>query len=627
MVSEEERARGEDERAPRFSIPTRIFLAFALTLAGFAGVSVSSVFQHDRSARMLQLLHDGYLPLAMRLGEARSYQNGYRRHVENILDDESEHVWFQAARQVRPSTVRRLRYFLERAERLAARVGDETTLVPVREAVEAIERGYAETNADYDLLLEALEAGDRDRAEDVHRRLKRAELDIEREYREGYGKLVDRIDALASTASEQGRQASIVLGVLAALALFLGIAATLWSQRVLRPLPLLQSRVGRIAEGEFDVPPLEVRGSDELARLARDFDEMVAALRARDARLSELRRMQSQIVEGLRAAVVVVDAEGRVATVNPAARVLFGVAEVEVAAPFEVAPLASTLERVRSEGAPVVLEAVAVGDRRADVLATTFGDHAGSVLVVADDVTEALRTKDRLILTERLAAIGRMAAHVTHEVRNPLSSIGLNVDMLRDEVQELAAAGGAESDEAFALVAAIQKEIDRLTEITEQYLRLARLPRPRFEEEDLGEIVESLTRFIGRDVESRGVRLQVEVEEGLPAVALDEQQIRQALLNLVRNAVDASTRGDEVRVFVTRSGDGVRVVVEDDGDGVPEGERDAIFDLFFTTKERGSGLGLPLTQQVVHAHEGTITIEASPSGGARFVVDLPGGAT
>ncbi len=111
--------------------------------------------------------------------------------------------------------------------------------------------------------------------------------------------------------------------------------------------------------------------------------------------------------------------------------------------------------------------------------ATGDSRERGSVLVVAEDVTEELRTKARLIHTERLAAIGRMAAHVTHEVRNPLSSIGLNVEMLEEE---LSGAG----PEPQALLRSIQREIDRLTAITEEYLRLARLPQPRLEPEDVG---------------------------------------------------------------------------------------------------------------------------------------------
>ncbi len=617
-------------RRSRLSIPTRIFAAFAITLVGFAVVSVSSVLRHDRSARMLQLLHDGYLPLAMRLGEARSYQNVYRRHVESILEDSSERVWFQAARQVRPSTMRRLDYFLERAERLAERADDAPTLRPVREAVEAIGHGYESTDADYDVLLTALENGDRAEAQAVHDRLKAAELEIERQYREGYGKLVDRIDALASEASEQERQASVVLGVLAFLALLVGLSATFWSLRVLRPLPLLQERVGAIAEGDFDTPPLKVRGADELALLAQDFDHMVDALRARDAGLSELRRMQAQIVAGLRAAVVVLDGDDVVRSVNPAAARVLGLSREAEGHEFDTpAGLRDGIAEVRSGTPQVVLEAIEQPDpaggatRQIDMLLTAFGDEPGAILLVAEDVTDALRTKERLLRTERLAAIGRMAAHVTHEVRNPLSSIGLNVDMLRDEILSMGANDAEAEAEATALLEAIQTEIDRLTGITEQYLRLARLPQPRFEVEDLGEIATALANFMARDFAASGVHLDLAIESGLPTVRLDENQIRQALLNLIRNAVDASPEGGRVRLGIERVGDGILVSVEDEGEGVPESERERIFDLFFTTKERGSGLGLPLTQQVVHAHGGTIRVTQGGAGGARFELVFP----
>ncbi len=235
---------------------------------------------------------------------------------------------------------------------------------------------------------------------------------------------------------------------------------------------------------------------------------------------------------------------------------------------------------------------------------------------MAEDVTEELKTKARLIHTERLAAIGRMAAHVTHEVRNPLSSIGLNVEMLEEELE------GA-GPETVALMRAITREVDRLTGITEEYLRLARLPQPHLEPEDLGHIVRSVTSFIAREMEGSGVEVAVDVEEDLPPVALDEQQMRQALLNLLRNAREAMPDGGEVRVKVRRAGAEVVLEVEDQGEGIPEAQRTRIFDLFYTTKERGTGLGLPLTRQIVVAHGGRIRCEGGEGGGTIFELVFP----
>ncbi|MCU0671498.1 MAG: ATP-binding protein [Myxococcota bacterium] len=610
---------GREGRPPRFSIPTRIFLAFAITLASFTGVAVTSVAQHDETARRMRLLHDGYLPLALRLGEARGHQNVFRRHVERLLESPTELRWLQAARQVRPSTMRRLEGDLERAKRLAESAGEAAVLVPVEEALRAIADDYATTQTQYEALVASLEAGGDARA--VHEELAATELAIERRYRDAYGQLVDRIDGLASSSSDQARGAAVVLGVLAFLSLVLGLGATFWSQRLLGPLPRLQTRVAAVAEGDLSVREPEARRNDEIGRLARGFEDMVLALATRDTRLGELRRTQEQIVAGLRAAVVVLDGADEVRASNPASLRILGTVVGDAFDSSRIVGLGGALHRARKEGETSALEACPLQDRFVDVRVAPFGDEAGQVLLVVDDVTDALRTKDRLIRTERLAAIGRMAAHVTHEVRNPLSSIGLNVEMLADELGE----GDAE---AHALLRAIQKEIDRLTAITEEYLRLARLPAPRLEPEDVGDLLEGIATFVRREMEHSNVRLEVEVEPSLPMIALDEGQLRQALVNLLRNAREAMSGGAEgggtVRVSAHVEGDGVQIAVEDEGPGISEELRPRVFDLFFTTKERGSGLGLPLTQQIVVAHDGVIRCTDGAGGkGTRFEIWLP----
>jgi signal transduction histidine kinase len=231
-------------------------------------------------------------------------------------------------------------------------------------------------------------------------------------------------------------------------------------------------------------------------------------------------------------------------------------------------------------------------------------------------VTEELRTKQRLIQTERLAAMGRMAAHVTHEVRNPLSSIGLNVEMLADEI-------GEAGPEATALLRAVEREIDRLTAVTEEYLRLARLPAPRLEAESLGEIAEEVGRFVAREMEASSTRLRVEIEPDLPLVAADEPQIRQALLNLLRNAREAMVEGGEVALEARAIEGGVELRVIDGGVGIAPEQRAHIFDLFYSTKERGTGIGLSLTQQIVQAHGGRIRCDDAPGGGTVFAMWFP----
>jgi signal transduction histidine kinase len=212
-----------------------------------------------------------------------------------------------------------------------------------------------------------------------------------------------------------------------------------------------------------------------------------------------------------------------------------------------------------------------------------------------------------------------MAAHVTHEVRNPLSSIGLNVDMLGDEVRD----AGPETQH---LLESIHQELERLESITEEYLRLARLPEPSLTPEDPTDLLNELATFVRREMDASGVELRVDLAPQLPLVAMDESQLRQALLNLLRNAREAMPDGGIAKLEATRYDAGVRIMVHDEGAGIGQEAREHVFDLFYTTKERGTGLGLPLTQQIVVAHGGRIDCKPRHPSGTTFEIWLPAAA-
>jgi signal transduction histidine kinase len=216
-----------------------------------------------------------------------------------------------------------------------------------------------------------------------------------------------------------------------------------------------------------------------------------------------------------------------------------------------------------------------------------------------------------------------MAAHVTHEIRNPLSSMGLNVELLEEEL-----AGVTDMAEAQQLVRAIKREIDRLAELSDEYLRLARRPTPTLERDNLADLVREVVDFIRPELDKAKVTCEVHIDDPLPSVAFDEAQIKQALLNLVRNAREAMPPSGGalwLRVGASQEGDGVDLVVDDNGSGIDLDVREKVFDPFFTTKEGGTGLGLALTRQIVEAHGGTIACEARVPKGTRVSVHLPRG--
>jgi signal transduction histidine kinase len=250
----------------------------------------------------------------------------------------------------------------------------------------------------------------------------------------------------------------------------------------------------------------------------------------------------------------------------------------------------------------------------------TTSDEIGDLAREFDAMAGAIQEREhRLIRSERLATVGRMAAHIAHEVRNPLASIGLNAELLGDEIVE-------RGDEARRLVTSIIGEVDRLTEITETYLRFARLPRPKLERESLGALVGSVVDMSRGELAQAGVEIAVDVAPGLPDIAADVAQLRQALINLSRNAREAmsasATRRLEISVHAVAP-DRIAIAVRDSGPGIDAANLAKIFDPFFTTKKRGTGLGLALVQQIVVEHGGLIEVASAPGAGTTFTLTLP----
>jgi two-component system NtrC family sensor kinase len=219
----------------------------------------------------------------------------------------------------------------------------------------------------------------------------------------------------------------------------------------------------------------------------------------------------------------------------------------------------------------------------------------------------------------RLAMVGKMAAQIAHEVRNPLSSIGLNTELLEDEL-------GENATEARELCRAIHNEVNRLTEVTETYLGL-RGGKPKLAKESLNAIIGDLVGFVRNDLATRQVGLETRLDPGDPTGYVDANQIRQCLINLVRNAADAVSAKGGGRVVLRTRGehDRVEIEVEDDGVGIASELIPRLFDPFFSTKEGGNGLGLALTQQIVRDHRGEIHVASRVGRGTTFTLSVPVG--
>jgi len=249
--------------------------------------------------------------------------------------------------------------------------------------------------------------------------------------------------------------------------------------------------------------------------------------------------------------------------------------------------------------------------------------------LLAEDQAERLRSETTLMARvgdceqrrKSLSEFAQLAAHVAHEVRNPLNAIMLNGELLDEEIRRCNCAG---SGEATALIASIQSEAERLRRLTDEYLAFARPPRPSVGHHSLNAVVDDLTHLVREEASRQGVTVVTEMSRDCPCAMFDPQQLKQAALNLVRNSLQAMPSGGRLTVSTSVLKDGrVTLAVGDSGPGVPPSDRCAIFEPFYTSKATGTGLGLPLAVHIARDLGGDIELGDSPDGGALFTILLP----
>src|SRR5262245_59879544 len=274
---------------------------------------------------------------------------------------------------------------------------------------------------------------------------------------------------------------------------------------------------------------------------------------------------------------------------------------------------------VGPDGRPMDLPLKAGGKRkvrwrRAEVKGSDDRTITYAVGIDATDEEEILR---RMLRSERLAAVGTMAAGLAHEVRNPLNSASLQLTVLERRLDR-----GDEAASVLPIAEIIKSEIDRLDRLVREFLAFAQ-PRPLEPRPvDVGELLSAVAGLIAPEAESVHVSIATEVAPGTPAILGDTERLRQVLLNLTRNSIEAmSDKGGRLRIGAKRAGKEVEVFVEDVGPGF--GEDLPVFDAFFTTKSHGTGLGLAIVHRIIADHGGTIRVESRP-GRTCFTLALPG---
>jgi signal transduction histidine kinase len=420
------------------------------------------------------------------------------------------------------------------------------------------------------------------------------------------------------------------------------LVATLLSQLFLRPIHVIQTGLTRLGKGEFGVQ-LDLNQQDEFGELGTFFNTVSEQLSADRTQMAGQVANLESAVEQLEDAVAIVNARGELLFTNPAMRTLLPDA-APGASLDAMLPRDHPLQRLseetfvsRQSRGPLSAPFGESGERL--VMTHAINDPKGDlvgVMLIARNMEYLSEVQSTVRYSRKLAALGRLSAGVAHEVKNPLNAMMIHLELLRQQVAPVklrpSASGGRvtvaeppamDQSEALQHVDVIAHEIRRLDEVVQGFLKFTRPEDLKLQPLALQALFDEIVPIVRPEADRAKVQLSVSCE-GAPDINGDPTMLRQAFLNLALNACQAMPNGGTLRVTCESArGRRVAIVFTDTGVGIPPANLQRIFDLYFTTREKGSGIGLSMVYRTVQMHDGEIEVQSTPGAGTAFRLLLP----
>jgi signal transduction histidine kinase len=425
------------------------------------------------------------------------------------------------------------------------------------------------------------------------------------------------------------------------------MSAMLFAQLLLRPIHVIRSGLTRLGRGELDVR-LDLKQDDEFGELGTFFNTVSAQLSADRSQMAGQVANLESAVEHLEDAVGIVNAQNELLFANPSMRAVLPAATVG-ASLNDILPADHPLRRlaeqtlVSRQSRGPVSATVGEGVERL-VMTHAINDPQGElvgIMLIVRNLEYLAQVQSTIRYSRKLAALGRLSAGVAHEVKNPLNAMMIHLELLRQQfvrrstpARAAASQRGAvgtvtaeapphDAAEAMQHVDVIANEIKRLDEVVQGFLKFTRPEDLKLQPVNLSALFDEVIPIVRPEAEGAGVQLIVECGDA-PDVNGDPAMLRQAFLNLALNACQAMPNGGTLRVRGEAARDRrASVSFTDTGVGIKPENLQRIFDLYYTTKEKGSGIGLSMVYRTVQMHDGEIEVQSTPGAGTTFRVLLP----
>lgn len=644
----------------KFSLGFRVFIGFLIINLLYIIILIVAVIRLSDIGRKADVFSNIYLPLykyVQRLESSRYLKfEELKKSMELKEKDEklsAIEAYYLSFKSTNNELLVRIKGLLNLSEKVFIGSSEEKSYSQLQDRIKSLEQKSEQYNKAVEKLVESIKLGIYPGPIDYWVPVENAENILRKEQKilimqvEGMMRLlIQKIESEESSIKWQLIFFTILAFVISVIVLF-----TI-EKRVNRIVRFSSKLDSMILRRQFE--PIRSANEDEISDLTNNINNLIseflkiqreteenrnqllgltANLRKLNQELEYIKSFNESIINSIKISIVVLNENLELIKFNPIAKSMFGIGEEILNRKFfEIFPSLSNEKIMGAVNTALFEKKMSFVEEQPlllkneqlilDIIVSPFVYERGEVkgiIMMIEDRTEITKTKRLLNQSERLATIGRMAAQLTHQIKNPLSTIALNIEFIRDDLLE----NKVEINEFVKKLNLIQSEIENLVKLSDEYLRFAKISHATIENIDINALLLMIGELYMLECKNKNINVDFKLSEKVNKVKGDYNQLKQAIVNIFVNAIESLTNGGVITVSTYNMEQFVVIDISDNGEGIDESVIKHIFDPFYSTKEGSSGLGLSIAAQIIEQMGGNISCKNNEDRGVLFSIKLP----
>jgi len=644
----------------RFSLGFRVFIGFFLINLLYIIILVVAILRLDNIGQKSALFSNIYLPLYKYVQRIESFRSLKFEELRYALErkEREEKIEAMKAYQLSFNNMRnellvRIKGLLTISEKFFLGSDEEKSYNQLTERIKSLEQRTEQYNRSVEKLIESVKLGIYPGPIDYWIPVENAESTLRKEEKILIMQVEGLMRILIRNIVSEENTIKWQLIIFTVLAFLISIFVLISIEKRLRRIMRFSSSLNSMILSHQFVP-LKTADEDEISELMNNINNLTseflriqneteenrnqllsltANLRKLNSELEYIKSFNESIINSIKISIIVLNEKLKIIRFNPVAISLLNLSDeqininfFEIFSEFNIDRIKNAVNQALYEKRMQYVEEVIYVKNNEhlilDMIVSPFVVETGvikGIILMIEDRTEIVRTKRLLNQSERLATIGRMAAQLTHQIKNPLSTIGLNIEFIREDILE----DKCKQDEFVRRLDLIRSEIENMVKLSDEYLRFAKISNTKIEDIDVNKLLTIIGELYELECRERNINVDLRLFNRPLIVKGDYNQLKQAVVNIFVNAIESLNNGGEIVVKTGLSDGFVEIEISDNGRGISESAIRHIFDPFYTTKEGGSGLGLSIAAQIIEESGGGITCKNNPQGGATFTIRLP----